>query len=309
MLTTESYRGVFVIVTTPFHADLSLDLDGLDRTLAYCLDAGVDGVVATANASEGAYLTDAERRLVAEHVVKAARGRAISVVGCSATGVVPACEHARHAEAIGADAVMAMPPTFQRPTEREIKAFYEGLAGATKLPLIIQNFGGPGGTPMSARVVVDLARELPTARFVKEETEFSGVVMSEIMELGGSAVAGVMGGKGAKAIFDEHRRGACGTMPACEAADVHVALWRALEAGDTATAKRVFHVLLPLLSFELGYGPVVYKEILRRRGILGSAACRQTGSRVLDAQSHKELDAILADLASFMAERWKPDAA
>ena len=109
-----------------------------------------------------------------------------------------------------------------------------------------------------------------------------------------------MGGKAGRALLDEHRRGACGTMPACEISDVHVALWKALEAGDGPRASEIYRLLLPLLSFEMGYGPAIYKEVLRRRGVISSGAFRQTGGRVLDASAHQELDAILTPLDALM---------
>ena len=56
------YRGIFVIVTTPFTDDFRLDEAALERTLDFCLAAGVHGVVANALASEGFYLSEAERR-------------------------------------------------------------------------------------------------------------------------------------------------------------------------------------------------------------------------------------------------------
>ncbi|MGH7225691.1 MAG: hypothetical protein ACRELF_20935, partial [Gemmataceae bacterium] len=79
--------------------------------------------------------------------------------------------------------------------------------------------------------------------------------------------------------------------------DVHVALWEALEAGEERRANEIFRLLLPLLNFEIGYGPAVYKEVLRRRGVIQSSALRQTGGRVLDRLAHSELDAILSAIS------------
>lgn len=300
-------RGVFVIVTTPFDDELNLDEAALERTLTFCFDAAVHGVVATANASEVGYLADDERRLVAERVVAAARGKATAVVGVSASCAPLACRFARHAEDIGADAIMAMPPTFQKPSEREIRSFYHALAAVTDLPIVLQNYGGPGGTVMSPRFVAELVRELPTVALVKEETEFSSVMMSETMALLTERPVGFMGGKGGKALLDEFRRGACGTMPACEVADVHVALWQALEANDTERAARIFRRVLPLISFEIGYGPAIYKEVLRRRGVIDRAHFRQTGGRVLDELAKVELAQILDDLRAFMQSSYLPE--
>jgi 4-hydroxy-tetrahydrodipicolinate synthase len=86
-------------------------------------------------------------------------------------------------------------------------------------------------------------------------------------------------------------------MPACEVTDVHVALWNALEAGDAVKAREIYTRLLPLLTLEWLYGAVVYKEVLRRRGILDHAGVRGPGFHRLDAFDHQELDAILADVS------------
>ena len=43
-------------------------------------------------------------------------------------------------------------------------------------------------------------------------------------------------------------------MPACETADLHVALWESLEAGDTDGARRLFNQMLPLLNYESMFG-------------------------------------------------------
>jgi 4-hydroxy-tetrahydrodipicolinate synthase len=291
------WTGVFVIVTTPFDENRALDTESLAATVRFCLKAGVQGVVATANASEVAYLSDAERRTVAEIVAEEARGKATVLIGVSSSGETVSADHARHAAAIGADGLMAMPPTFQRASEAEIRRYYSTLAAATGLPIMLQNFSGPGGTPMSARFMAELARDIERIRYIKEETEFSSVVMSEVKALAGDHIDGVMGGRAGIKLLDEYRRGACGTMPACEVADVHVALWQALEAGDMARAKHLYRLMLPLLVFEGGYGPAIYKEVLYRRGVIRSPLFRQTGGRVLDALAHAELDDILTDLA------------
>lgn len=301
-----SWRGVFVIVTTPFDGNLVLDIAGLERTTDFCLEAGVHGVVANANASEVSYLSDAERHQVAEAVVGKAKGKAATIVGVSSSCRTLAVEHARHAERIGADAVMSMPPTFQKGTESEIRDYYRAISDSCGLPIFLQNYGGPGGSYMSPSFMAGLLRDIPNVRFVKEETEFSSVVITEVAKLAGSDLKGTMGGKAGIKLLDEYRRGVCGTMPACEVSDVHVALWNALEAGDTPRAKEIYRLMLPLLTFEVGYGPAVYKEVLRRRGVIDNAVFRQTGGRVLDDGARVELDEILSDMQPLMMSSYQP---
>jgi 4-hydroxy-tetrahydrodipicolinate synthase len=302
--TSSTWRGVYVIVPTPFHPDLSLDLDGLRHIVRFCLANGAHGLVAPANASEQPYLSDDERRLVTRTVIEEGHGHAVVVAGITAPTRSIAAELAREAEAWGADALMAMPPNMARATEAEIRAYYAAIDAAGSLPIFLQNYAGAGGTPMSPRLMADLLRTLPDVRFVKEETEFSSAMMTLTIEAAGPALEGVMGGKAGRHLLDEYRRGACGTMPACEICDVHVQLWHALEAGEETRAREIYRLLLPLLMFETGYGTAVYKEVLRRRGVIECAVIRQTGGRTLDRYAMADLSAILFDLAPLMNPAW-----
>ncbi len=299
-----SFRGIFVIVTTPFTDDHRLDEAGLERTMDFCLAAGVHGVVANALASEGGYLSETERKRAAEIVVGKVKGKVPSIVAVSAPHHSIAADYARHAEHIDADAVMSLPPTLHPASPAEIKAHYRAIAAATSLPLVLQNVVGQGASSMSAALLAELAREIPTARFVKEESGYPAQTVGEIIRLGGDSIEGVMGGKAGKTLMEEVRHGVSGTMPACEIADVHVALWNAIEAKDDKRARDIFRRLLPLLDMESNYGMPLMKEVLKMRGVIGSAAVRQSGFRALDDAARAEAATIMDDLKDLMLPQY-----
>ena len=295
-----SFRGIFVIVTTPFTVGFALDEAALEGTMDFCLAAGVHGVVANALASEGGYLSEAERKRAAEIVVGKARGKVPAIVSVSAPHYLIASDYARHAEAIGADAVMALPPTLHLSTIDDIKAYYRAVGSASSLPLVLQNVVGQGASSMSAQLLADLIRDIPTARFVKEESGYPAQTTGEIIRLAGPKLEGVMGGRAGKTFMEELRHGVSGTMPACEIADVHVALWNAVEAKDEPKARQVFQRLLPLLDMESNYGMPLMKEVLKLRGVIPSAAVRQSGFRQLDDAARAEALSIMDDLTEYM---------
>lgn len=295
-----SFRGIFVIVTTPFTDDVRLDEAALESTMEFCLKAGVHGVVANALASEGFYLTETERRRAAEIVVAKAKGKVPTIVAVSAPHYLLAVDHVRHAESIGADAIMALPPSLHPSSPAEIKAHYKAIGAATSLPLVIQNVSGQGATPLSAPLIAELVSEIPNARFVKEESGYPAQTVGEIIRLCGDRVEGVMGGKAGKTLMEEVRHGVAGTMPACEFADVHVALWNAIEAGEQERARSIFNRLLPLLNLEQDYGMPLMKEVLKMRGVIPSSAVRQSGFRPLDDNARAEAAAIMDGLADLM---------
>ncbi len=145
-----------------------------------------------------------------------------------------------------------------------------------------------------------MLREIPGVDYVKEESTYAPQVMSAVTAEAGDAVKGMMGGMAGRYLLEEFRRGACGTMPACEVTDVHVQVWNALDAGDEAEGRRLHTALLPLLNYEAMYSFTIYKEVLVRRGVIASARTRVPGAGHLDADNHRELDRILEELAPLM---------
>lgn len=294
---TDQWRGVFTIPCTPFTESGALDLESLRAEAEFCVAAGAHGVVAPVNASEFWTLSDDERKVVAETLVNAVNHRVPVVVGVAGGSAPIAVAFARHAQEIGADAVIAMPPYVRLAPPNAIFDYYRQLSEATELPIFIQNHDAPAGTRLSPDTVARMVNELPHVEYVKEETYPPGHAITAELKLAGPRLKGVMGGIAGRYLIDEFRRGACGTMPACEATDVHVQLWEALEDGDERKARDIFNRLLPLLNFEAMYGAAVYKEVLRRRGVIRTNYLRGQAGNPLDASDHQELTAILADLA------------
>ncbi len=295
MTDSANWRGVFTIPCTPFTDDGGLDLASLRSEVEFCVTAGAHGVVAPVNASEAWTLTDEERRLVATTIVETVGGRIPVVVGVSSGSAAASVAFARHAAEIGADAVIALPPTGPAAPLAAIYDYYRQLSAAIAIPIFIQNHDAPYGTRLSPEFVARLVRELPHVDWVKEETLPPGHAISAEIELAGPKLKGIMGGIAGRYLIDEFRRGAVGTMPACEATDVHVQVWEALESGDERRTRDLFNRLLPLLNFEARM-PGVYKAVLKRRGVIASDYLRHHAGNPLDALDRKELDAILADM-------------
>jgi dihydrodipicolinate synthase/N-acetylneuraminate lyase len=289
------WQGVFAILCTPFYEGGELDLPSLQREIEFCLEAGTHGLVTSVNASEFWTLSDDERRRVAEVTVKSVNGAVPVVVGVTAGSADWAASLARHAEEIGADAIMAMPPPGRPISETDIFRYFEQLTSATGLPVFVQNHDAPLGTRMSPGLVARIVREFPGADWIKEETVPPGQAISVEVAEAGPKLRGVMGGIAGRYLFDEHARGSCGTMPACESVDVHVQVWNLLAAGDVGAARQLFGKLLPLLNFE-AISPGVYKTVLYWRGVFQSDYLRSHFGNPLDEQDRRELSTILRAL-------------
>ncbi len=302
------YVGVFTIPSTPFLESGELDETSLRRCLDFCVLAGAHGIVMGVNASEAIALTDEERMRVAEITVEHLAGRVPVVIGVSGVSTASSVQFAAHARSIGAGSVIAMPPYVRHPPAEEIFDFYAAIAlAAAGIPVWIQDYVGPVGTPMSLPLLTRILNEVEGVDFVKEETAFAPQVITALREAAGPNLRGVMGGMAGRYLMEEARRGACGTMPACEVTDAHVAIWSAIEAGEEREARRLHTRLLPLLNYEAMYSFTIYKEVLVRRGVIASAKTRVPGAGRLDAENHRELDILLNDLAPLLTLGLRPD--
>ncbi|MCA1667780.1 MAG: dihydrodipicolinate synthase family protein [Thermomicrobia bacterium] len=295
----QGFRGVFTIPVTPFDRHSNLDEDSLKNEVDWCVRAGAHGIVAPVNASEAPTLLDDERKRVTRLVVETTAKRVPVVVGVSGASTQASVMFTKYARQLGADAVIAMPPYGVRLADPEsVFAFYQAVADAADgLPVFLQNWGGPAGTIMTAHQMTRLMTEIDNVSYLKEETADAGHLMTTVLATAGDACEGVMGGIGGRYLMDEFRRGSCGTMPACQTTDIHVNIWNALEAGNLDKARRTFYRLLPLLNMEAAFGPIVYKEVLKRRGVIANTTLRSRRDSGLDEYDHKELDEILRDVS------------
>jgi 4-hydroxy-tetrahydrodipicolinate synthase len=295
------WRGVFAVLCTPFHEDGTLDLRSLAREVEFCVESGVSGLVSGVVASEGWTLTEAERRTVTAEVVRQAAGAVPVVAGISAGSAAASVVLLDEAQTAGAHAVIAVPAPSQAGIPSDIEGYYQALSDRTSVPVFIQNHEPPQGTRLTADRVANLVRALPHVDWVKEETSPPGPAISKELELCGPKLQGIMGGLAGRYMFEEHARGTCGTMPACEAADVHALIWNDLEAGDQESARQRFEQLLPLLNLE-SKTLALPKTVLAWRGVFESDYARTSMGSPLDKFDRAELAAVLARMETIHAK-------
>ncbi|MDQ2996093.1 MAG: dihydrodipicolinate synthase family protein, partial [Chloroflexota bacterium] len=81
----QPWRGIFVILVTPFTETYELDEASLRKQVRFCMAAGAHGLVGPANASEFSTLSDDERKRWIEIVVTEADGQ-VPVIAATTAG-------------------------------------------------------------------------------------------------------------------------------------------------------------------------------------------------------------------------------
>jgi 4-hydroxy-tetrahydrodipicolinate synthase len=292
--------GVFPVLPTPFAPDGAPDTAAFLRLADFAIEAGVDGVVFPGMASEVETMTAAERGALVAALGAHLGGRVPFVVGASHADPAESAARAREGQAAGAVAAMIMAPPHAGQDVAKHVAFYSAVAAAAPgIAIMLQNAPAPNGAGLSPEAVAAVAAEVPAIRIVKEETLPCGQHVTRILAAA-TTLDGVMGGAGARFVLDELSRGACGTMPALELADAHVAMWRAWQGGDRAEARRIYTLTLPLLAFQMTFRVRATKEVLKRRGLLEHTGARAAGPK-LDAGDMAEIGELLATAAPTLA--------
>jgi 4-hydroxy-tetrahydrodipicolinate synthase len=195
---------------------------------------------------------------------------------------------------------MALAPASMRSAIAEQVDYFRRIA-AEGLPIVLQNAPVPTGCGLAPERIAEIVDAVPGIEYVKEETLPSGQRITKLRTLS-PRLHRVFGGAGGRYITDELARGACGTMPACELADLHVAQFRAHRAGDHAEVRRLFERMLPLLNFQAVFRMAMTKEVLRRRGVIEATHVRAAGP-ALDAGDLRELDQLMAGISDLLPAR------
>jgi 5-dehydro-4-deoxyglucarate dehydratase len=129
-------NGVISFPVTPFKRDLSLDLDGLRSNLRSLLKHPIAAVVAPAGTGEMHSLSPDEHLAVLKATIEEVKGKVPVLTG---TGFNPpmAGELVKLAAAAGVQGILAFPPYYQSMDEEGIVAYYQGIARAATLGVII----------------------------------------------------------------------------------------------------------------------------------------------------------------------------
>lgn len=155
----QQLTGIIAAVVTPFTPDASaVDVPGITTQVEHILGGGVTGLVPGGSTGEFTLLTMAERKQVNEAYVEAVAGRVPVIAGTGALSTANTVELTAHAQEIGADGVMIVPPFYFAPTFEEILAHLGAVSEATDIPIMYYNIPAATGVELTAAQIAELGR-------------------------------------------------------------------------------------------------------------------------------------------------------
>ncbi len=149
------FEGSGVALATPF-TENGISYDTLEKLVEFQIENGTDALIACGTTGEPATMTDDEQRSVIECVVKTASGRVPVIAGVGGNNTAHVIASAKAAQALGANALLAVTPYYNKCTDAGLLAHFTALADATDLPVILYNVPSRTGVNISPAIYESL---------------------------------------------------------------------------------------------------------------------------------------------------------
>jgi len=281
-------RGIIPAVITPFTADERVDEAAFREVLRALIDQGVHGLFPVGTGGEFFALTREEKERLMAVAVEEAAGRVFVMPNVGAITTAESVALARHAEAVGADAVSAVTPFFLKPSQEELFEHYRAICAAVKIPVLAYNIPDrTGGVALSVSTVSRLAKTNQNFVGIKDSTGD----LTNAAELVQTCPPGFRVFMGRDTlIYGALLYGCVGAVAATAnvASGLAVGICTAVEAGDLAKAREFQARLSPVRKlFAVGSHPAGIKEAMVQLGLLQCGRCRRPTADLTPAQQEE----------------------
>lgn len=267
-MNTEFMKGVVVPILTVIDGEENIDKAGMRAQVDYVIEGGVSGILAFGSNGEFYMVEEAEMERGLKIMVDEAAGRVPVYFGIGAISTKKCYRLAKMAAANGAAAVSVLQPMFLKPTYEELYNHFKTIAESIpETPVLLYNNPGRVGYTMSAKLVEELAHNVPNVVGMKD-TSGDITQTAEFIRRTRDVGFKVFGGKDTL-LYASLCHGAVGGV--CTAANFMPELitdvYNKFAAGDMAGSLEAQFKLKPVrLSMDAASFPVAAKDMANLRG-------------------------------------------
>ena len=153
---TQALRGTGVALVTPFHKDLSIDWQGLEKLLAHTAK-GVDYYVVLGTTGESATLSKEEKLAILSFIKENNKAQLPIVYGIGGNDTHAVIEQIVATDLSGVDALLSVSPCYNKPSQEGIFRHYSAIADKSPVPVILYNVPGRTSSNIAAETSLRLA--------------------------------------------------------------------------------------------------------------------------------------------------------
>ena len=158
MMKPVAIKGIITPIVTPMNPDESVNLTELRRQVKRQMEGGVHALFCFGTNGEGYILTQEEKKAVLETVVDEVNGRFPVYAGTGCISTRETIQQCQMAQAIGADVLSVITPSFAAASQDELFAHYQAVAQAVELPIVLYNIPARTGNALAPATVARLAQ-------------------------------------------------------------------------------------------------------------------------------------------------------
>ena len=162
-------KGIIVPILTPMHEDESVNEQELRCQIDRLINAGVHGIFPFGTNGEGYILSESEKERVLEVCIDQVQGRVPVYAGTGCISTQATIRLSRKAEAMGADVLSIITPSFAVASQHELIAHYKAVAESVSLPILLYNIPARTGNALAPATVECLA-DVPNIVGVKDSS-------------------------------------------------------------------------------------------------------------------------------------------
>ncbi len=151
------FCGLCTALITPLNAD-GPDLDALRDNVRAQAAGGAAAVVPCGTTGENSTLKAGERQAVIAAAVEAAAGRMAVIAGVGGNDTDAVCNAAVNAANLGADAVLALTPYYNKATQEGLRRHFSAIADASPVPVLLYNVPSRTGVNVEPETYAALSR-------------------------------------------------------------------------------------------------------------------------------------------------------
>jgi 4-hydroxy-tetrahydrodipicolinate synthase len=161
-------KGSITALVTPFKQG-AVDEEAFRAHVNWQIENGTHGLVPVGTTGESPTLSHKEHERVVAICVEEARGRVPVIAGAGSNATEEAIGFSRHAEKVGADALLVVTPYYNKPTQEGLYQHFKAINDAVGIPILIYNIPGRSIVDMSVETMSRLY-ELKNIAGVKDAT-------------------------------------------------------------------------------------------------------------------------------------------
>lgn len=246
----KKFRGIIPPVSSTFDNDGNIDKAAMKAVADFLIEKGVDGLFYLGTGGEFSQMNASQRMAFAEAAVATADKRVPVLIGVGSPSTDEAVKLAQHAQACGADGIVAINPYYWKVAPRNLDDYYHRIARSVSLPVIIYNFPDLTGQDLTPEIVKRLVLQNDNIVGIKDTIDSVGHLRTMI-----NTVKAVRPDFSVFCGYDDHLLntlllGGDGAITASAnfAPELSVGIYRAWQENDLATAATLNKKLLQLPS-------------------------------------------------------------